>query len=287
MNEYVIQANGVDICAESFGDPSNPALLLIMGATASMLWWPDELCRLLAQAGRYVVRYDNRDTGRSVRYPPGQPGYSLEDLPDDAIGVLDAHKIDRAHLIGMSLGGMIAQVAALKHPQRVATITLISSSVFGPDNPDLPPIDEKVIAYHKAAATVDWTDEDAVVDFMTGGWRLTSGSAHSFEAELIRATARREFRRSRNLLSMFNHALLTGAERWYNRIGEISVPTLVIHGTEDRVLPYPHGVALARTIPGAKLVTLSGSGHELHRDDWNVIANAILEHTTADDPGDR
>jgi pimeloyl-ACP methyl ester carboxylesterase len=279
MSEQIVQANGVDICTESFGDPADPALLLIMGAMASMLWWPEGLCRRLAERGRFVIRYDNRDTGRSVTYEPGQPGYTLDDLTGDAAGVLDAYEVERAHLVGMSLGGMIAQLAALQHPARVATITLIASSVFGPDNPDLPPIDEKILAYHRSGAELNWSDEAAVIDFMMGGWRLLSGSAHPFDEPTIRPIATGEVKRARNLVSMFNHALLTGGERWYGKIGEIKAPALVIHGTDDPVLPYPHGLALARAVPGAKLLTLNGTGHELHPADWNTIAGAILEHT--------
>lgn len=281
MSERIVQANGVDICAESFGDPADPALLLIMGAMASMLWWPEGLCRRLAESGRFVIRYDNRDTGRSVTYEPGQPGYTLDDMAGDAAGVLDAYAIERAHLIGMSLGGMIAQLAVLQHPARVATLTLIASSLFGPDNPDLPPIDEKILAYHASGAELNWSDEAAVIDFMMGGWRLLSGSAHPFDEPVIRPIATGEVKRARNLVSMFNHALLTGGERWHGKLDQIRVPTLVIHGTEDPVLPYPHGLALARAIPGAKLLTLNGTGHELHPGDWNTIAGAILEHTAS------
>src|SRR5206468_1069439 len=136
------------------------------------------------------------------------------------------YEVERAHLIGMSLGGMIAQLAALQHPARVATLTLIASSVFGPDNPDLPPI---------------------------------NGSAHPFDEPTIRPIATGEVKRAGNLVSMFNHALLTGGERWHGKVGEIHVPALVIHGTDDPVLPYPHGLALARAIPGAKLLTSKNS----------------------------
>jgi pimeloyl-ACP methyl ester carboxylesterase len=279
VSERIVQANRIDLCTESFGDPSDPALLLIMGAMASMLWWPEALCRQLAERGRFVVRYDNRDTGRSVTYEPGQPGYTLDDLADDAAGVLDAYEIQHAHLIGMSLGGMIAQLTALKHSARVASLTLIASSVFGPDNPDLPPMDPKILAYHRSGAELNWSDEAAVIDYMVGGWRLLSGSAHPFDEPAIRAIATGEVKRATNLLSMFNHALLAGGERWYGKIGEIRAPALVIHGTDDPVLPYPHGLALARTIPGAKLLTLNGTGHELHPADWNTITDAILEQT--------
>ena len=125
MTPQRITANGVDLCTESFGSPADPALLLIMGATASMIAWPDAFCEKLAAGGRFVIRYDSRDTGRSTVYPPGTPPYTLEDLADDAIGVLDAYGIDRAHVAGMSLGGMIAGPvgagSALRDSIRIAT----------------------------------------------------------------------------------------------------------------------------------------------------------------------
>jgi pimeloyl-ACP methyl ester carboxylesterase len=129
-----------------------------------MMWWPDGLCLSLAEGGRYVIRYDNRDTGRSPTYPPGQPGYSLDDLADDAIGVLDAYGTNRAHVAGMSLGGMLAQMLALSHPERVSSLTLMMSSVFGPDNPELPSCDERILAYHRSAAALDWSNQAAVVE---------------------------------------------------------------------------------------------------------------------------
>ncbi len=281
VSERIVNVNGADLCTETFGARSDPTVLLIMGATASMVWWPDGLCLSLAEGGRHVIRYDNRDTGRSTTYPPGQPGYSLDDLADDAVAILDEYGIDRAHVVGMSLGGMIAQILALNSPHRISSLSLMMSSVLGPEDPDLPPIDDKILAYHRSAEALNWTDQPAVVEYMAGGWRLLSGSAHSFDKAAIHAIAAREVTRARNLPSMFNHALLKGGERWYGKIGEISIPTLVVHGTEDPVLPYQHGIALTRAIPGARLLTLHGTGHELHRDDWAVIVAAILEHTTA------
>jgi pimeloyl-ACP methyl ester carboxylesterase len=277
----IVSANGVELCTEAFGSPAHPAVLLIMGASASMVWWPDGFCAALAEGGRYVIRYDNRDTGRSPAWPPGQPGYSLDDLAGDAIGILDAYGIERAHVAGMSLGGMIAQMLALSRPERVTSLSLLMSSVFGPDNPDLPRCDERVLAHYRSADKLDWSDRAAVVDYMVCGWRLLSGSAHPFDEAAIRAIAEREAARAKNLLSMFNHALLQGGEQWYGKIGRISVPTLVIHGTEDPVLPYPHGVALAREISDARLLSLQGTGHELHKNDWGTIVAAILDHTAA------
>lgn len=279
MAEKMIHANGVDLCTESFGDPADPAILLIMGAMASMLWWDEEFCRKLAGHGRYVIRYDHRDTGRSTTYEPGAPVYSAEDLADDAVGVLDAYGITQAHLVGMSLGGMLAQIIALKYPARALTLTMIASSMMGPEQPDLPGIDQKILDYHAAGADLDWSDEPATVDFMARGWELLNGSAHPFDENRARALATQEFRRAGNLLSMMNHAQLTGGAEWYEKLGEIDIPSLVIHGTEDCVLPYAHGIALAAHINGSHLLTLQGSGHELHQDDWETIIGAIMRHT--------
>jgi pimeloyl-ACP methyl ester carboxylesterase len=281
MNEKMIKHNGVEFCTDSFGDPADPAILLIMGAMASMVWWPEEFCFRLAAGGRYVIRYDHRDTGRSTSYEPGCLNYSVEDLADDAVKVLDAYEIGHAHLAGMSLGGFLAQLIALKHPERVLTLTMIASERLAAEDPSMPPIDPKVHAYHARGASLDWSDRKSVVEYMVGGWRLISGSARPFDEDTIRALAIQEVERTDNVLTSMNHALLTGGECWFGRLNEIQVPALVIHGTEDPILPYAHGVALQKALPQATLLTLTGTGHELHRDDWDVIIGAILSHTSS------
>ena len=281
MKTKQIKVNGIDLYTESFGDPSGPTILLIMGAMASGVWWPEEFCRQIAERGRYVIRYDHRDTGRSVSYAPGRIEYSVEDLSDDAVGILNAYGIDRAHLVGMSLGGFLSQLIALKYPDRVLTLTLIASERLGPEDPAIPAMDPKIPAYHARAGSLDWSDREAVVEYGVGAWRLLAGSAHPFDEAAIRALAVQDFERTSNLLTTMNHALLSGGERWYGRLNEVRVPALVIHGTEDPVLPYPHGVALAEALPQARLLTLEGSGHELHRNDWDTIIDAIEQHTTA------
>ena len=278
MNEHSITANGVTLCTEAFGDPGDPAVLLIMGATVSMLGWDDRFCRQLALGGRFVIRYDNRDTGRSVTYEPGKPQYTLQDLADDAVGVLDAYRLVRAHFVGMSLGGMIAQLVAIRRPERVATLTLIASSPHGPEDPDLPPMAEKVQSYFADTGGVDWSNEASVVDFMVRGAHVVSGGTRPFDEAATRKFVVREMGRASNFASRGNHALIS-ADRWRERLVEITVPTLVIHGSEDPVLPYGHGVALAREIPGAALLTLEGMGHELYPADWDTIVGAILRHT--------
>src|ERR671927_1039944 len=128
MAERMIQANGVELCTEPFGGPGDPPVLPVMGFGGSMLWWEEGFCRLLADGGRFVIRYDHRDTGRSVTYEPGHPGYTAADLVADAAGVLDAYGIPAAHLVGVSMGGALAQILALDFPERVRSLALVSTS---------------------------------------------------------------------------------------------------------------------------------------------------------------
>lgn len=276
--EIMIKTDNIEICAESFGNPSHPAVLLIMGAMASMIWWDEEFCRRLADRGRFVIRYDNRDVGRSASYEPGKPEYSVEDMNDDAIRLLNYFNIDKANFAGMSLGGMIAQLAALRYPNRVSTITMISSSVWD-NRSDLPQIDQKILDYHASGGSVNWSDEQSVIKYMAEGWRLLNGSRHPFDKKRAYKLAENEVKRARNLLSMFNHALLKGGESLYGKEKEIKIPSLIIHGTEDPVLPVQHGEALAKSIPGAKLVLLQGVGHEIPYQEWDTIIDAIMAHT--------
>ena len=183
MNEKINKINGIDICAETFGNPQNPAVLLIMGAMCSMVYWDEEFCQQLADTGRYVLRYDNRDVGRSIVYEPGSSNYTVIDMADDAVGVLDSYHIDKAHIVGMSLGGMIAQIMALRYPQRVLSITMIASGIFGSDdnNRNLPPMDEKILAYHANGAKLNWSDEESVANYLVAGSALLCGSKHKFD----------------------------------------------------------------------------------------------------------
>lgn len=282
MTEKIIKINEIDICTESFGNSANPAVLLIMGAMCSMVYWDEEFCQQLADTGRYVIRYDNRDVGRSTTYEPGSSYYTVVDMADDAIGVLDAYHIDEAHIVGMSLGGMIAQIVALRNSQRVLSITLIASGIFGSEdnNRNLPPIDEKILAYHANATKLNWSDEESVANYLVAGSALICGSKHKFDEKRVYKQVEKEIKRANNLLSMFNHSLLKGDDSYEGKLKGINIPTLVIHGTEDTVLPYEHALALVNEISHALLLTLEGSGHEIHCDDWDHIINAILNHTS-------
>jgi pimeloyl-ACP methyl ester carboxylesterase len=170
---------------------------------------------------------------------------------------------------------------ALKRPQRVKSLTLIASEGLAEADPAMPGIAPSVLSYHAKASQLDWTNREAVIEYQIGAWRLLSGSARWFDESMIRKLASTDFDRTPNLMTAFNHAALQGGEKWLNRLNEIAAPTLVIHGTEDPVLPYVHGLALKAEIPNAVLLTLEGTGHELHRDDWSVIIEAIQQHTTS------
>ncbi|SFI06379.1 MULTISPECIES: alpha/beta fold hydrolase [unclassified Bacillus (in: firmicutes)] len=282
MSEKIFEINGINICTESFGNPSKPAVLLINGATNSMVYWDKEFCQKLADTGRYVIRYDNRDVGRSITYEPGTSNYTVVDMANDATGVIDAYNINQAHIVGMSLGGMIAQVVAFHNPQRVLSMTLISSSLFGSDDNDrgLPEMDESLLAYHAKGAILDWSDEESIINYLVEGAKMLCGSHHTFDEKRARELTTQDFKRANNLLSMFNHATLVGNDYYEGKIKEIKVPSLVIHGTEDTILPYEHGLALAKELPNASLLTLEGTGHEIHFDDWDKIINAISSHTS-------
>jgi pimeloyl-ACP methyl ester carboxylesterase len=278
MAERTVEVNGVELCTETFGDPAHPPILLIMGLGASMLWWEEGFCRLLADGGRFVIRYDHRDTGRSVTYEPGRPRYSAADLVADARGVLDAYEIPAAHLVGVSAGGALAQLVALEHPDRVSSLVLISTSPALPGTRDLPPpIDE--FGRFVSTAGVDWSDRESVIDYLVGYSRLLAGGRRPFAEGPARDLVHRDVERARDFAAVQNHDVLPAGEPRGGTLSSISAPTLVIHGTADPMFPIEHGESLAQEIPGARLLPLEAAGHGVDRADWETIAGAILEHT--------
>jgi pimeloyl-ACP methyl ester carboxylesterase len=278
--ERVIRDGGVEIATEAFGDPANPCVLLIMGAMASMLWWPEEFCRRLAAQKFYVIRYDNRDTGLSTTYEPGQPSYTSHDMVADAIRILDGYGIRSAHVVGMSAGGMIAQHAALEYPERVASLTVISTSPVGTDTSHLPQTTDAYSEHSAAGATIDWSDRAQVIDYMARDARMLAGTAHPHDEEDARKFIARDYDRAKNFASATNHFLVEGGDQKKDRLQNMRAPLLVIHGTADPIFPIEHGVALAEAVDGARLVRLEGGGHELHRNDWAEIIASIVEHTS-------
>jgi pimeloyl-ACP methyl ester carboxylesterase len=196
--------------------------------------------------------------------------------------LLDTFDLARAHLVGMSMGGAIVQLAALHHPDRVASLTLISAgpSAPGPDDPDLPEMSQETVALFTVDEP-DWADRSAVIDYGVHLARVSSSRSRPFDEANIRELWGRVLDRTANVAStMTNHNVIDHGDRWRERLGEVRAPTLVVHGTEDPVVPYGNALALAKELPDTRLIALEGSGHELPRRDWDVVVLAILEHTS-------
>ncbi|HET6857588.1 MAG TPA: alpha/beta hydrolase [Streptomyces sp.] len=272
--ETLAEINGVELCFETFGNPAHPAILLIDGATASMLWWEAELCERISRGGRFVIRYDNRDTGRSTSYPPGRPGYTFTDLAGDVLGILDALNVGRAHLVCRSMFGGTGLIVAVDHPERVESLTFVSTST-GEDG--LPPPSAEFTG--GALADPDPADSGAVVDFVVASAKAGSGGSPYFDATATRALVERDVARTRDIAStLVNHYAMSfdGSSRDF---ASIKAPTLVVHGDHDPICPLPHGLALRDAVPGATLLVLEGAGHDLPKPLWAVFVPALLQHT--------
>lgn len=283
-DETMIQVDDdVQLCVQTIGERGDPALLLIGGATWSMDWWNVELCQRLADRHHLVVRYDQRDTGRSTHYPVGSPTYTGADLVADAIAVLDALGIDRAHVVGLSMGGGVAQRLALEYRERVATLTLVSTSSIDPVMEGLPgPTSTIQATFIDPAPEPDWQDREAVIQYVVEGERPYAGPG-TFDEARVRAMAGRVFDRTADLAaSMTNHFVLGDDESGDLQLSRLAgVPTLVVHGTADPLFPVEHGHALADAIPGARLIELAGVGHELPPSrTWGQVVDALAQHTS-------
>lgn len=283
MTERMIEANGVDLCTEAFGDPADPPVLLVMGVGGSMLWWEEGFCRLLADGGQFVIRYDHRDTGRSITYQPGRPGYTGSDLVADAAGVLDAYRIAAAHVVGVSAGGAFAQLLAMDFADRVRSLVLISTSPALPGQRELPTSTEQYTRF-VASAEADWSDSVSVIEYLVGYSRVLAGGERPFDEAAVGELARRDIERARDFAAAQNHEMIPDDGRSRDPVSSIAVPTLVIHGTADPMFPLEHGKALAEEIPTARLLALQGAGHGVDRADWETIVHAIVEHTTQGQP---
>jgi pimeloyl-ACP methyl ester carboxylesterase len=274
----MVEANGVELCTEPFGDAADAPVLLVMGTGASMLWWEEGFCRMLADRGRFVIRYDHRDTGRSVTYEPGRPGYTGADMVADAAGVLDAYGLRSAHVVGVSAGGAIAQLLALDFPDRVRSLVLVSTSRALPGGPALPSATEE---FTRLVTTleVQWSDPESVIEYSVAYSRVLAGGRRPFDEPGSRDLARREVERGRDFAAAQNHDVISDEERPPGGLSSITAPTLVIHGTADPMFPPAHGQVLTDEIPNARLLLLDGAGHGVYRADWEVLVRAIAEHT--------
>lgn len=271
----MVMVGSVELQAETFGRRGDPAILLIGGMSSSMDWWEDGFCTALADGGRFVIRYDARDTGQSVHYPVGHPDYGSRELVGDAIGLLDAHGVGSACVMGISAGGAQAQLAGLDHPDRVSALVLVSTMASGLDGP---PVHPELSAYFAAAAEPDWSDVDAVVDSQVEYARALAARSVPFDEAGMRALVTRALGRTLDVRASLTNPALARDDRepWAGELGSIAVPTLVVHGEEDPLLPIGHGEALAAAIPGADLLRLPGVGHEFPPRAWPVVVPAVL-----------
>ncbi|MBF6454285.1 alpha/beta fold hydrolase [Nocardia cyriacigeorgica] len=274
-----VRANGVDLGIESFGRENDPLILLAGGTT--MLSWPDALCERLASGGRRVVRYDLRDSGTSTTLDPENPAYNLRDLAADAAALVGALGAGTAHLGGVGVGGMVAQVAALDHPDVFTALTLVGTRPVapGPVDEDLPDHDHAVMGALFSHPWPDWTDRDAVAAFAAAGAEPLGD-----DPEQARATAARIWDRTPSSDPAVHQANQLGTvfsridctPRWRERLGELDVPALVVHGRADPFFPVGNGEALAAEIPGARLLVLDDMGTALRQAAADTVAAAML-----------
>ena len=283
--------NGITLCYEAFGDPDDPAALLIMGLGAQMVAWQEDFCEELAARGLYVVRFDNRDIGRSTHLQGPPPSllqllrysvparYTLADMATDAVGLMDELEIDRAHVIGASMGGMIAQTLATRHRGRVRSLVSIMSSTGG-RWVGRPALSSYAIFLRRAP-----TEREAFIEHATQLFaKIGSRGGIPQDTEGVREIAARSFDREldRNGAGRQLAAIIASGDRT-SELRLIVTPTLVIHGSVDPLVSPSGGRATARAIPGAELMTIEGMGHDLPRVLWPRLIDALAAHATKAD----
>lgn len=286
-------ANGIQIEYETFGSSSSSPLLLIMGLGGQLIRWPEVFCQELADRGHYVIRFDNRDTGLSSKIDEaGVPDvmkiitatltgsavtvpYTLKDMAADAIGLLDALSAERAHLCGVSMGGMIAQTMAIGYPSRILSLISMESSTGDPALPNGSP--EAMSSLMTPAPA----DRNAYIDHMGRVFTVLAGGSSLFDEEWEREKSAESFDRCyhpQGVTRQLAAVLASGSRR--EDLGTVTAPTLVIHGSLDPLVPVEHGRATAEAIPGAELLLLDELGHGLSFPTlWPRIADAITAHT--------
>ena len=274
-----VNANGVAIGVESFGDDDAPLVLLAGGTT--MLSWPAALCERLAAGGRRVVRYDLRDSGESTTTNPNAPAYTLRDLATDAAALADTLGGPPAHLAGIGVGGMVAQVAALDHPGAFSALTLAGTRPVAPGKPDddLPDHDKATMKRLFALPMPDWTDREAVATFAAARAEIRSDdpvAAREIGARIWDRTpgTAPPVQMANQLGLVFSK--LKCKPRWRERLSEIAVPTLVVHGRRDPFFPVGNGEAIAREIPGARLLVLEEAATAIPDAAAGEVAEAML-----------
>src|SRR3954447_3618967 len=286
-NEQFATAGDVELCYETFGEPGRPAVLLIMGLGTQMLGWHPDFCTALADRGFFVVRYDNRDVGRSTKFasapPPTprelllrkieRPAYTLADMADDGVRLLDALGVEAAHVVGASMGGMIAQTLAARHPDRVLSLVSIMSTT-GNRWKGQPALRVFPFLLRKPA-----TDPQARLDRVLKLFRLVGSPGFERDENELREMLAMSLERGDDPAGMARQlgAIVASGDRTAD-VRRISAPTLVIHGRKDKMIRLSGGRATARAIPGARLMFVDGMGHDLPRGAWPQILDGIAEN---------
>ncbi len=273
----------VTLAYETFGSASDPTLLLVMGLGSQMISWDERLCRLLADQGLHVVRFDNRDIGLSTHLHEAgapniikvamhlkRPPYLLADMADDAVGLLDAIGVEQAHVFGISMGGMIAQTMAIRHPGRVASLTSVASTTSTKRGKSTP-------AAQAALLQPPPKDADDAVRRTLDIFRAIGSPGYPLNEERLRARARAAYERDHDPDGVTRQvaAIIASPDRAPG-LGEVAVPTLVVHGADDPLVQLDGGEATAEAVPGAELLVLPGMGHDLPEQVWPRIVSAVV-----------
>ena len=282
-----VRANGIDIAYETFGDPGDPPAVLVMGLGTQMLAWPDELCEQLAESGLYVVRFDNRDCGLSTHLDhlpvPSlrdillrrRPPYRIDDMADDTVGLVDALGLGPVHLVGASMGGFIAQTVAVRHPERLRSLTLMMTSTgsrrVGQAKPKL---------FGRLVRRRVVTDRHEAMSAAVETFSIIGSQGYAFDEDYLRDLAGRSYDRAYYPKGYLRQLAAVAAQHNRTRdLRRITVPTLVMHGLHDPLVASSGGLALARTIPRSRLVAFSGMGHDLPRALWPDFVTEITALT--------
>lgn len=286
IEEHAKLPNGMNICYDTFGEKDRPALLLIMGLGGPMTWWSADLCRLLAERGFFVIRYDNRDVGKSTKLrgvggrrsdviktfvrPATPPPYTLGDMAADGVGLLDCLGIDEAHVTGVSMGGMIAQTLAIDYPSRVLSLVSVMSTTgrrsVGWQDPRLLP---QLVAGCR-------TSRAEFVERSVRSWGAIASPDYPVPPADIKARAAETYDRGINQAGVVRQLQAVVAQPDRSRaLRQLDIPALVIHGTRDRLIHSSGGRATAAAVPNAELVLVPGMGHDLPRALWPLLADGI------------
>ena len=294
MGESKAKANGIEIVYEVIGDAKAPPMLLIMGLGAQLVLWEDEFCRMLAERGHRVIRFDNRDVGKSTHLHEaglpdmaaimtaaftGQPlsaPYTLSDMARDCVGLLDALGIERADIVGASMGGMIAQTLAIEHPRRVRTMTSIMSTT---GNPALPPPHADAISFLISPMPMD---RQGAIEYGVEMFRVIGSPEFPFEEERVRRLAALQYDRGADPAGVMRQlAAIVASGSRVEQLRSVTAPTLVIHGKADPLVPFEGGAETAAMIPGARLEAVEGMGHDLPMSLWPRLVEWISAHAAA------